>query len=46
MVRPHWPAEPFTELLAEAGLVTMARLLHDPAFERGFLDTPLLARRP
>jgi SAM-dependent methyltransferase len=40
-----WPAEQFAELLAEAGLVTVARLLHDPASERGFLDTHLLARR-
>jgi SAM-dependent methyltransferase len=41
-----WPAEQFAELLAGAGLVTFARLLHDPASERGFLDTHLLARRP
>ncbi|MFG3310096.1 class I SAM-dependent methyltransferase [Streptomyces wuyuanensis] len=41
-----WPAEPFCELLTEAGLVTVARLLHDPASERGFLDTHVLARRP
>jgi SAM-dependent methyltransferase len=41
-----WPAEQFAELLAGAGLVTVARLLHDPASERGFLDTHLLARRP
>ena len=40
-----WPADRFAELLAEAGLVTFARLLHDPASERGFLDTHLLARR-
>lgn len=31
--------------LAGADLVTVARLLHDPASERGFLDTHLLARR-
>ncbi|WP_330342668.1 class I SAM-dependent methyltransferase [Streptomyces sp. NBC_00557] len=41
-----WPAEQFAELLAGAGLVTVARLLHDPATDRGFLDTHLLARRP
>lgn len=41
-----WPAERFAELLAGAGLVTVARLLHDPASERGFLDTHVLARRP
>ncbi|MFC9654103.1 MULTISPECIES: class I SAM-dependent methyltransferase [unclassified Streptomyces] len=41
-----WPADLFSELLAGAGLVTVARLLHDPASERGFLDTHLLARRP
>lgn len=39
-----WPADRFAELLAGAGLVTFARLLHDPASERGFLDTHLLAR--
>lgn len=41
-----WPADRFAELLAGAGLVTFARLLHDPASERGFLDAHLLARRP
>ncbi|MFE3200310.1 methyltransferase domain-containing protein [Embleya sp. NPDC059237] len=41
-----WPADRFAELLTEAGLVPFARLLHDPATERGFLDTHLLARRP
>jgi SAM-dependent methyltransferase len=41
-----WPAEQFAELLTGAGLVMVARLLHDPASERGFLDTHLLARRP
>lgn len=41
-----WPTEQFAELLAGAGLVAFARLLHDPASERGFLDTHLLARRP
>ena len=39
-----WPVERFAELLAGAGLVTFARLLHDPASERGFLDAHLLAR--
>ncbi|OPC78026.1 SAM-dependent methyltransferase [Embleya scabrispora] len=41
-----WPADRFAALLTEAGLVPFARLLHDPASERGFLDTHLLARRP
>jgi SAM-dependent methyltransferase len=41
-----WPVEAFTELLAAAGFVTFARLLHDPASERGFLDAHLVARRP
>jgi SAM-dependent methyltransferase len=39
-----WPADRFAELLAGAGLVTFARLVHDPASERGFLDAHLLAR--
>jgi SAM-dependent methyltransferase len=39
-----WPADPFADLLAGAGLSTFARLLHDPASERGFLDVHLLAR--
>lgn len=33
-----WPADRFADLLAGAGLVRFARLLHDPASERGFLD--------
>ncbi|MGW0792831.1 class I SAM-dependent methyltransferase [Streptomyces sp. NPDC002911] len=41
-----WPVDRFTELLAGAGLTPFARLLHDPASERGFLDTHVLARRP
>ncbi|MFI2782462.1 class I SAM-dependent methyltransferase [Streptomyces sp. ALB3] len=41
-----WPVDRFAGLLAGAGLVTVARLLHDPASERGFLDAHLLARRP
>lgn len=41
-----WPAECLAELLADAGLVPFARLLHDPASKRGFLDTHLPARRP
>ena len=41
-----WPVDRFAELLAAAGLVTFARLLHDPASERGFLDAHLLARLP
>jgi SAM-dependent methyltransferase len=40
-----WPVDRFAELLAAAGLVPFARLLHDPASERGFLDTHVLARR-
>ncbi|MFF4444399.1 class I SAM-dependent methyltransferase [Streptomyces sp. NPDC001502] len=39
-----WPADRFAELLAGAGFTTFARLLHDPASERGFLDAHLLAR--
>ncbi|MCT9094070.1 class I SAM-dependent methyltransferase [Streptomyces sp. ASQP_92] len=39
-----WPVDRFAELLTEAGLTTFARLLHDPASERGFLDAHLLAR--
>lgn len=41
-----WPVDRFAEVLAGAGLVPFARLLHDPASERGFLDAHLLARRP
>lgn len=40
-----WPVDRLAGLLADAGLVPFARLLHDPATERGFLDTHLLARR-
>lgn len=40
-----WPVDRFAELLSDAGLVPFARLLHDPASERGFLDAHLLARR-
>ncbi|GAA1961090.1 hypothetical protein GCM10009738_39920 [Kitasatospora viridis] len=40
-----WPADRLAELLADSGLVPFARLLHDPASERGFLDAHLLARR-
>ncbi|MFC9328730.1 class I SAM-dependent methyltransferase [Kitasatospora sp. NPDC057015] len=39
-----WPVDRFAELLAEAGLFTVARLVHDPESERGFLDAHLLAR--
>lgn len=39
-----WPVDRLAELLGEAGLVTFAQLLHDPASERGFLDSHLLAR--
>lgn len=41
-----WPVDRFAELLTTAGLTPFARLLHDPASERGFLDAHLLARRP
>ncbi|GAA2024441.1 class I SAM-dependent methyltransferase [Catenulispora yoronensis] len=41
-----WPVDPFAELLAGAGLDPFARLIHDPATERGFLDAHVLARRP
>ncbi|WP_329494936.1 class I SAM-dependent methyltransferase [Kitasatospora herbaricolor] len=40
-----WPVDRLAGLLAEAGLTPFARLLHDPASERGFLDAHLLARR-
>ncbi|RKT02435.1 methyltransferase family protein [Streptomyces sp. 3211.6] len=40
-----WPADRLADLLAGAGLTVFARLLHDPASERGFLDAHLLARR-
>ncbi|SER83314.1 Methyltransferase domain-containing protein [Streptomyces qinglanensis] len=40
-----WPADRFAALLDRAGFVTFARLLHDPASERGFLDAHVLARR-
>ncbi|MGI5122132.1 class I SAM-dependent methyltransferase [Marinactinospora thermotolerans] len=39
-----WPVDRFVELLAGVGLVTFARLLHDPASERGFLDAHVLTR--
>jgi SAM-dependent methyltransferase len=41
-----WPVDRFAELVAGAGLVPFARLLHDPASERGFLDAHVLARLP
>ncbi|MEU5308231.1 class I SAM-dependent methyltransferase [Streptomyces sp. NPDC021562] len=41
-----WPVDHFAELLTGAGLHTFARLIHDPASERGFLDAHLLARLP
>ncbi|RSS78853.1 class I SAM-dependent methyltransferase [Streptomyces sp. WAC06614] len=40
-----WPADRLADLLAGAGLTPFARLLHDPASARGFLDAHLLARR-
>lgn len=39
-----WPVDRLAELVTAAGFVTVARLLHDPAAERGFLDAHLLAR--
>ncbi|MFG2712097.1 class I SAM-dependent methyltransferase [Streptomyces goshikiensis] len=39
-----WPADRLAELLTAAGLTPFARLLHDPATERGFLDAHVLAR--
>ncbi|MFE9381945.1 class I SAM-dependent methyltransferase [Streptomyces sp. NPDC007025] len=39
-----WPADRFAALLTRAGFVPFARLLHDPASERGFLDAHMLAR--
>ncbi|MFD5149004.1 class I SAM-dependent methyltransferase [Streptomyces sp. NPDC058401] len=41
-----WPVDRFAALMSGAGLVPFARLVHDPATERGFLDAHLLARRP
>ncbi|MGW1775552.1 class I SAM-dependent methyltransferase [Streptomyces sp. NPDC002104] len=41
-----WPVDRFADLLTGAGLVPFARLIHDPASERGFLDAHVLARRP
>ncbi|MFI5762354.1 MULTISPECIES: class I SAM-dependent methyltransferase [unclassified Streptomyces] len=41
-----WPVDRFAALLSGAGLVPFARLVHDPATERGFLDAHVMARRP
>ncbi|MFD7555399.1 class I SAM-dependent methyltransferase [Streptomyces sp. NPDC059835] len=41
-----WPVDRFADLLTAAGLTPFARLIHDPASERGFLDAHLLARLP
>ncbi|MFD8638064.1 class I SAM-dependent methyltransferase [Streptomyces sp. NPDC059533] len=41
-----WPVDRFADLLTAAGLTPFARLVHDPASERGFLDAHLLARLP
>ncbi|MFE1292396.1 class I SAM-dependent methyltransferase [Streptomyces sp. NPDC058751] len=41
-----WPADRFAGLLTGAGFVEVARLLHDPVSERGFLDAHLLVRLP
>ncbi|MFE5539643.1 class I SAM-dependent methyltransferase [Streptomyces sp. NPDC056519] len=40
-----WPVDRLAELLTAAGLTPFARLIHDPASERGFLEAHLLARR-
>ncbi|MFB7512685.1 class I SAM-dependent methyltransferase [Streptomyces sp. NPDC056144] len=40
-----WPVDRLAGVLGDAGLVPFARLVHDPASERGFLDSHLLARR-
>jgi SAM-dependent methyltransferase len=39
-----WPVDRFAELLAVAGLGEIARLVHDPKSERGFLDAHLVTR--
>ncbi|MFJ5831731.1 class I SAM-dependent methyltransferase [Streptomyces sp. NPDC093089] len=39
-----WPPDLFAALLTDAGLTPFARLLHDPASERGFLDVHVTAR--
>ena len=41
-----WPVDRLAEMLAAAGLDIVARLLHDPASERGFLDAHVLTRLP
>lgn len=41
-----WPVDRFAALLTGAGLIDQARLVNDPASERGYLDVHLLARRP
>ncbi|MFI5641080.1 class I SAM-dependent methyltransferase [Streptomyces goshikiensis] len=41
-----WPVDRLAELLTGAGLAPFARLLHDPATERGFLDAHVMARLP
>ncbi|MEU4068416.1 class I SAM-dependent methyltransferase [Streptomyces wedmorensis] len=41
-----WPVDDFADLLAGAGLTPFARLVHDPASERGFLEAHLLGRAP
>jgi len=40
-----WPVDQFIGLLTAAGFDTFARLVHDPHWERPFLDAHLLARR-
>ncbi|MFE1559362.1 class I SAM-dependent DNA methyltransferase [Streptomyces sp. NPDC058734] len=39
-----WPVERFVEVLAGAGFEVVARLVHGPASERGFLEGHLVAR--
>ncbi|MGW8356577.1 class I SAM-dependent methyltransferase [Streptomyces wedmorensis] len=41
-----WPVDDFADLLRGAGLTPFARLVHDPASERGFLEAHLLGRAP
>nr|ABQ41261.1 putative methyltransferase [Streptomyces lavendulae] len=39
-----WPVERFVEVLAGAGFEVVARMVHGPVSERGFLEGHLLAR--
>ena len=40
-----WPVAVFAEMLEKAGLKVIARIIHDPESERGFLDAHLIARK-